>query len=457
MPTALQPVTELVPPTVAPAPGPLKLVPFLVRFLRNPLGTLPKQVYEEPIVYFRWRGPGIAWVTDPALTERVLLGEHARFPKTPLEKRVLGPALGDGLLTAEGASWRWQRRTLAPLFRHQELVRFVPAMSDATDRQVADWRRTGTGTRRVAVDQAMTDLTYDIITRTILSGVGAAEGDAIKHAAHRQLSVVSWEIAAGLLAVPEHVWHPGKGRLKRGAATMRAVVSGIVARERRAPSTDVGLLAQLLAARDPDTGAPLSDSQITDNLVTFLVAGHETTAKALTWALYLLARAPEWQTAVREEAASLRATPQGAAPHLPITTRVLKEAMRLYPPAPFVSRRAAEPVTLGGVDIPAQTFVNIPIWAIHRHKRLWQSPDRFDPDRFLPEAEARLPRTQFMPFGFGPRTCIGNAFAMIEGTVVLAGLVRGARFETDGRHLPEPVSRVTLRPRHGMPLDVTPL
>lgn len=191
MPTALQPATELVPPTVAPAPGPLKLVPFLVRFLRNPLGTLPKQVYEEPIVYFRWRGPGIAWVTDPALTERVLLGEHARFPKTPLEKRVLGPALGDGLLTAEGASWRWQRRTLAPLFRHQELVRFVPAMSDATDRQVADWRRTGTGTRRVAVDQAMTDLTYDIITRTVLSGVGAAEGDAIKHAAHRQLSVVS--------------------------------------------------------------------------------------------------------------------------------------------------------------------------------------------------------------------------------------------------------------------------
>jgi cytochrome P450 len=131
--------------------------------------------------------------------------------------------------------------------------------------------------------------------------------------------------------------------------------------------------------------------------------------------------------------------------------------MRLYPPAPFMSRRASEPVTLGGIEIGPQTFINIPIWAIHRHTKLWREPDRFDPDRFLPEAEARLPRTQFMPFGFGPRTCIGSAFAMIEATTVLAELVRRARFAADGRYVPEPVSRVTLRPRHGMPLLVTPL
>ena len=140
---------------------------------------------------------------------------------------------------------------------------------------------------------------------------------------------------------------------------------------------------------------------------------------------------------------------------LELTQRVLKEAMRLYPPAPVLTRLAREKVVLGEHEVPAGTLVVIPIYALHRHRRLWVDPDRFDPDRFLPDAEAEMPRAQYMPFGFGPRTCIGSSFAMIEATAILATLVRGAHFSWDGRHLPEPVSRVTLRPKGGMPLGVT--
>jgi cytochrome P450 len=202
----------------------------------------------------------------------------------------------------------------------------------------------------------------------------------------------------------------------------------------------------------------MSERQLIDNLVTFLAAGHETTAKALTWTLYLLARAPDWQERIRAEAVEVAGKDPIAAGHidaLPVTRAVIKEGLRLYPPAPVMTRVAATRTKLGPETIAPGTLVVIPIYVVHRHRKLWDDPDRFDPDRFRPEREAKYPRTQFMPFGFGPRTCIGMSFAMMEATAILATLVRGAHFGWDGTHLPEPLSRVTLRPRGGMPLAVT--
>jgi cytochrome P450 len=272
------------------------------------------------------------------------------------------------------------------------------------------------------------------------------------------LDRISWEVAWALVGLPPWVWHPAKRPMRNAAADLRAAISRIIAR-RRAPGGAVGddLLGRLMAARDPETGEPMSDSQLADNLLTFIAAGHETTAKALTWTLYLLARAPDWQQRVREEVAAVAGVQQIAADHLSrlgVTQRVLKESMRLYPPAPVMTRMTARDVVLDGHALPAGTLLVIPIFVVHRHRRLWEDPDRFDPDRFLPEREAEHLRTQFMPFGFGPRTCIGMSFAMLEATAILATLVRAAAFGWDGRHLPEPVSRVTLRPKGGMPLSV---
>jgi cytochrome P450 len=306
----------------------------------------------------------------------------------------------------------------------------------------------------------MTEVTFSVIARTILTGIDESEGDEVKQAARAYLDPITWEIAAALMLMKESWWHPGKRRMRKAATAERAAVQRLLDR-RRARGGGEDLVARMLEARNPDTGEPMSDEQLIDNLATFLLAGHETTAKALTWTLYLLARAPGWQDRVRAEIATVTGgNPLRAEDiaRLSITQRVIKESMRLYPPVPVLTRVNAEDVDLGGLRLRAPTLIVIPIYAVHRHHLTWDDPDRFDPDRFLPELEAKYSRTQFIPFGGGPRICIGSAFAMIEATALLATLLQSAHFDWDEhRRAPEPVSRVTLRPKGGMPLDVTML
>lgn len=447
----------LYPPTVRPPAQPLSLPRFLANFVRNPLRSWPQAVYEEPVVVYNRGRAILVWVTEPGLIERILLHEQDKFPKTPIEKRVFAETLGEGILTSEGASWRWQRRTAAPLFRHAELLTYLPVMNDAANTQLARWRSSVPGTSH-AIDRDMTATTFDVIARTMFSGDALEEGAVIQRAGSEFLEKTSWEIAAALVRLPAWVWHPGKPGMRRAARELRTAVFAMLARRRKSGSDSQDLLGRLSKVRDPETGAAMSDEQLVDNLLTFLAAGHETTAKALTWTLYLLARAPSWQERLRAEVLSVAGRSSLLPEHLDrlvLTRQVLKESMRLYPPAPVMTRVAANEVELGGYKIGRDMVILIPIFAVHRHTKLWQDPNRFDPQRFAPEHEAKLARTQFMPFGFGQRTCIGMSFAMIEATAILATLVRSARFAWDGHHAPEPVSRVTLRPKGGMPLAVT--
>ncbi|MBA2127164.1 cytochrome P450 [Hyphomicrobium methylovorum] len=449
----------LYPPTATPSARALPLLPFLARFIRNPLRSLPRAVYDQPVVTYGRKRPLVAWVTDPALIERILLSDAENFPKTRLDRRVLKPIVGEGLLTAEGESWRWQRKLASPLFRRSELLNYVPVILEAAQQRTAIWRAGGAN-RLTAIDNDMTETTFSVITRTILAGIDESEADAIKEAARAYLDPITWEVAASLLMIPETAWHPGKRRMRQAAVRSRAVVARLLEKRRHAGSAGDDLVARLITARDPDTGLPMPDDMIVDNLTTFLLAGHETTAKALTWSLYLLARAPEWQDRLREEIRGV--TGSGAITaetiaQLPLTARFLKESMRLYPPVPVITRVTSDDVDIGGKHLPKPTLIVIPIFALHRHKLLWSDPDRFDPDRFLPENEAKRPRTQFMPFGYGPRICIGSAFANLEAITLLAEFLRTTSFAWDGRHAPEPISRVTLRPKGGMPLLVSPL
>jgi cytochrome P450 len=284
---------------------------------------------------------------------------------------------------------------------------------------------------------------------------------AIKRHTEAFLSRISWEVAFAVLNFPTWVWHPAKGQINRASTALRSTVAGIVARHRteRAGKPAAGdLLGRLIAARDPETGEAMDDARLVDNLLTLLEAGHETTAKALTWTLYLLARAPATQDRVRAEVRAVAGDGPVGAEHLArltLTEAVLKEGMRLYPPAPVLLRIARRPLDLGGEHLPTGALLIIPVFALHRHRTLWDDPDRFMPERFLSEAARAMPRTQYMPFGGGPRVCIGATFAMQEAIAILATLIRGARFAWDGRHLPEPISRITLRPKGGMPLRVT--
>lgn len=458
--TAMISAEALYPPTVTPPAQPLPLAKFILRIIRNPLLVLPQAAYEEPFVQLERYRYNVFWIADPPLVEDVLIKRTGSFMKSRVEKRVFRRTLKDGVLSADGALWRWQRRTMAPLFRPAEILNYVPGMAQPAEDLLAKWRASAPGCVH-KLDDAMTEATFSVIARTMLQGGEPSEAATIKRATGRSLHFIGWEIMYGALDLPLWLPHPATLIMKHSARSLRRAVHDIIARRQAQGGGGDDLLGRLLQARDPESGEPMSMEQLINNLLTLLEAGHETTARALTWTLYLLARSPEWQERVRAEIASVCGTGKIAAEHigaLQLTQQVLKESMRLYPPVPVMSRVAAETVTLtGGLEVPQGSMAVIPIYCIHRHRRLWADPDRFDPARFEPAREAAYPRTQFMPFGAGPRVCLGNSFAMTEATVILATLIRGARFDWDGKFNPEPVSRVTLHPRGGMPLKVTPL
>jgi cytochrome P450 len=456
---AVEATPAFYPPTVTPPAEPLPLRQFIFRVVRNPLLVLPQAAYEKPFVALEPGRPPICWITAPDLVEDVLIKRAASFTKTHVEKRVFRRTLGDGVLSADGDLWRWQRRIMAPLFRHSEILAYIPDMVQPAEDQLMKWRAAPAGGIQ-QIDADMVETTFSVIARTMLMGGEPREAETIKRATAQSLTHIAWDLMYGVLRVPDWMPHPASWVLNRCARQLRGAVFDIITRRQAEGGGGNDLLGRLLAARDPETGAPMPMEQLINNLLTLLEAGHETTSRALTWTLYLLARAPEWQEQVREEVKAVAGNGPIRAEHLPslrISQQVLKESMRLYAPVPVMSRLASEEIELNGHTVPAGGMVIIPIFCIHRHRQLWDDPDRFDPARFTPEREAGYARTQFMPFGAGARICLGSTFAMTEATVILATLVRAARFEWDGKHVPQPISRVTLHPRGGMPLKVTML
>jgi cytochrome P450 len=261
--------------------------------------------------------------------------------------------------------------------------------------------------------------------------------------------------------VPKWMPHPGKLSAALATRRLRSSVAAMLDERRALGRQGVrepdDLMHRLMAARDPDTGQSMNDEELVDNLLTFYMAGHETTAKALTWTLYLLAQSPQWTAAVQEEIARVTGGAAVGSEHierLALVQQVIKESMRLYPPVPIMSRQAVADTRIEGHDISAGASVLIPIYVIHRHTKRWQDPDAFDPARFAAGREAQVPRYQYLPFGAGPRICIGMAFALMEATAMLATLLQHARFEPVEGHEPAPIARITLVPKGGMPLKV---
>ncbi|KDB01979.1 hypothetical protein U879_19705, partial [Defluviimonas sp. 20V17] len=411
-------------PRDTPYPAPL----FLYHFVRNPLRCLPRAVYEEPIVPHRIGRFRTAWVTDPELTETVFLGRHAQFPKPPLEQRVFSDPLGQSILTSQGEDWRWQRGAVAGLFRHDDILSYVPDMAQAAAALLDGWRNGGGRTPR-PIHRDITQATYAAISRTLFGGAAMPEAEAIQAAVDGYLNATSWEIAAALAGMPAWGWHPGRGPMKRSSRAMRAAITRMLDRWQAQGATGRAtggdhLFARLLAAEEPGReGGGISRERVLNNLLTFLNAGHETTAKALIWTLYVLAKEPEWQQRLRDEACSVVGDGPVEGRHiedLVLTRQVFEEAMRLYAPAPVLTRLATEDCDLGGVRLAAGSVIFIPIWAVHRHRALWPEPEQFRPERFAPAARKTIRRTQFMPFGFGPRICIGATFSRVEGVAMLA-------------------------------------
>jgi cytochrome P450 len=451
--------TRLIPRRIQPPAEGLKGLAFLAAFVRNPLEVLPQSVYEQDLWLSPLGGVQRLTVTSPELIRTVLLEEREKYRKLS-QIRLLAPLLGKGILTSEGADWKWQRQASAPMFRREDLLGFVPTFVRATEALVARWRASPHGAVQ-AVDRDMTAATFDVISATLLPSADETVGPAIEHSVGVFQKSGGWGQLYAMANAPKWLPRPGMAAGWRAVQALRGAVAAML-RERRELERKAGgapddLMHRLTQARDPETGQSMNDEQLIDNLLTFYLAGHETTARALTWTLYLLSRSPEWSARLEEEVAQVTGGAPVASAHierLALVQQVLKESMRLYPPVPLMSRQCVAPARLGGHDLARGATVVMPIYAIHRHARRWQDPDAFDPSRFAPEREAQIPRYQYMPFGAGPRICIGMGFAMIEATAMLATLLQRARFApVEGRE-PVPVARVTLFPRGGLPLKV---
>jgi cytochrome P450 len=450
------PSTAFRPPKPTPHEAPIGVFQMIMTLRRNPLEVWSKAHYEQPILMGRTILGDRAVVSEPAAVRRVFLDNVANYRKDALQLRILAPGLGQGLLTVDGEDWRAQRRALAPLFSPRQVASFAPAMhrvAAAAVERLAPKRDEG---RVLDVSSEMARLTLEVLEQTLFSQGLARDASEFQVAVSRYFDTIGRIDPLDLLGAPSFL--PRFGRLRgRGALEFfaRAVDDIIAARKRLiasgAPAPN-DILTLLLAAQDPETGKGISEDDVRANIVTFIGAGHETTANALTWTLYLLSQAPDWRARVESEidAHFDLANPEAAGEALPVTKAVVEEAMRLYPPAAMLSREAIGPDVLAGRRIPAGTVVTISPFLLHRHRLLWRDPDAFDPERFLGANRDAIDRFAYIPFGAGPRVCIGMGFAMIELMVVLGHLLKAYRFDLAPGHQVAPVARITLRPKDGM-------
>lgn len=444
----------------APLPHARKLGPLgLYRALRsNAITVWRQEAFEEPIVADGGLLGAFVVLNDPDAIRRVFIDNAANYPKDRLQREKLGPALGSGLLTAEGEAWRLQRRTVAPLFQPQAVQAYLPVMAESVEAMLARWARAGGAVHDVAAE--MTALTYDIIARTVFSCEIETPAEVMAAAITDYFEALGRIDLWDVLPLPR--WLPRPALIRAGGAVgvFREEVRRLLARRRarlaEGRSLPDDLVTRLIEARDPESGAPLGDGVIHDNLVTFMGAGHETTANALVWSFFLLSEFPAAEARLAAEAQGLDAPTGEGVARLRFTRMVLEEAMRLYPPVPFLSREALAPDRLGEVAVAAGTLVIVAPFVLHRHRRLWEEPDLFAPERFAPERRATIPRFAYLPFGAGPRICVGNTFALQEAVLVLAMVARRFRLRLAEGVTVAPVARMTLRPANGLPMRVEP-
>jgi cytochrome P450 len=444
-----------------PPPQPLGLRGLPVMW-RNYIESIPRGAYEDGIVRIQRRHADTILVCEPSVIGEVLVDKAENFERDAVTRRAFAPTIGrNSLFLAEGAEWRWQRRAVAAMFRHEALMSFVPVFTAMAERQAELWRKAPRG-EPVDAAAAMTRTTFDIIVETMLGGSANLDADRYSRAIKESFETIPWHIIYAQFGVPEWMPYPHRRRAARAREFLHQEIRRTVEARRGTNAEPPDLLDLLLKARDPESGRSMTDEEVMKNLITFITAGHETTSVALTWTLWLLAKDQATQQRVADEAASVIGAgnnAQSIGPEqiddLAVCRQVIQEAMRLFPPAPAISRFAKTAMTLGDMDIAAGARVHIPIYALHRNTRLWQNPNAFDPDRFAPALAKAYSRYAFMPFGGGPRICIGASFAMIEATAILATLIRAFRFDPVPGHKPKPVARVTLRPKGGMPLLIT--
>jgi cytochrome P450 len=391
-------------------------------------------------------------LSHPDLIEEVLTTRVRQTTKTVL-LQALRPVLGDGLLLSEGDTWLRQRRLIQPAFHRQRIAGYGDVMAGYAERGMADWR--DGQTRDVHAD--MMAITQAIVAKTLFDADVSDAAWDVGQALHVLMEDFS-QRRTRLFELPRFVPTPGRRRARAAVERLDRVVYGIIA-DRRARGEDRGdLLSLLLDAQDADDGSRMTNRQVRDEIMMLFLAGHETTAVALSWTWYLLARHPEVEARLAAELRSVlggRRPTVADLPRLRYAEMVVTESMRLYPPVYSLTRRVREACVVGGHRVEPETVLVMSQWVVHRDPRWFDAPAAFQPDRWENDLAKRLPRYAYFPFGGGPRLCIGNTFALMEATLLLATIAQRFRFTLAPGATVRPMLSVTLRPAAGIPMTLS--
>lgn len=398
----------------------------------------------------------ITVVTDPAGVGHILQANNRNYSKDTFQYNLLGLVTGQGLLSSDGDYWFRQRRLAQPAFHRARLANVAQLTTDATTAMLDRWGEHTERGESLDVDEAMMSLTLAVVGRALFSVDLSRDAGALSRAALATLNHVARR-ARMPLSPPTRVPTPGNRRFVAAVKTLDAAIFALIAARRRDPDAADDLLAMLMAARDADTGEGMSNRQLRDEIITFLIAGHETVASALVWAWYLLSMHPATERELQRELAAVlggRVPTMDDLPHLPYTRAAVDETLRLYPPSWISTRRAMADDVVLGKRIPAGSLVVMSPYATHRLPHLWPNPEGFDPDRFLPGADEGRHRFAYFPFGGGPHLCIGNTFALVEAQLIVATVAQRYRLALVPGQAIEVAPLVTLRPKHGMHMTV---
>ncbi|MCS6925788.1 MAG: cytochrome P450 [Candidatus Binatia bacterium] len=439
-------------PTAPWPPGPRGLpgIGHLWSFRRDPLRFLQESARRYgDLVHFTIASQHVFLLNHPAYIQDVLVTHHRNFVKGRGLERAKD-FLGEGLLTSEGELHRRQRRLVQPAFHRQRIAAYGAVMVEYAARTRARWQEGA----RIDIAQEMMRLTLAVVTKTLFDAEVEAEASAVGAAITTLME--GWpRLMSPFYPVWKRLPLPSTRRLAEAGARLDAIIHQIISERRRSGADRGDLLSMLLLAQDEEGGGGMTDKQVRDEAMTLFLAGHETTANALTWTWYLLSQHPQVDAQLYAELDRVLAGRLPTAddvPQLPYTRMVFAESMRLYPPAWVLGRRALEAYEIPPYTIPANALLLMSPYVVHRDPRYFSDPDRFDPQRWTPEAQAERPKFAYFPFGGGPRQCIGEAFAWMEGVLLLATIAQRWRLRLVPGHPVVPHPLVTLRPKYGMPM-----
>lgn len=450
-------MTVFVPPTVAPPTTILGVLASIKAMRENVLNIIPEIAYRQPIVsgktgIIRWH-----MMQGPEGMKRVFLDNVGNYPKSEGMLRMLRPAVGDSLFTSEGAAWRWQRRAIAPVFSARNVGALAPLMTATAERASARLRQEAQAVD--IVEKTMT-ATFDVICEVALSSGEQFDARRYLAAIERYYHTIGRASFLDFLNVPLWVPRPGEFWGRQAIRIAHQMVRRAIEVRRAATGREKDdLLDYMMKAEDPETGRRMSDQDLLHNMQFFIVAGHETTALAISWALMLLAHEPGIQERVRTQ---VRDVLQGRAagledlPKLTEVEAVLDETMRLYPPVAMLARNVVEPDELYDREMRPNDTVFLNFYALHRHRLYWEDPHLFRPERFGAEARAERDKYLYVPFGAGPRVCVGGNFAVMQAMIILSTLIGRFRFSPAGP-LPTPVMHMTVRPVPDIRLHAEPI